>query len=81
VFDVKNRNGRFFYSWPQLAYSPMDWFHVGFVAQRTKAYHTSLDTQPGLLIGFSHKKAEFTTYVFNPGSSDTSLVLELRWIF
>jgi hypothetical protein len=39
---------------------PMDRFHVGLVAQRTKAYQTSFDTQRGLLVGFSHKKAEFT---------------------
>jgi len=81
VFDTKNRKGSYFYSWPQLTYSPIDWFHLGFVSQRTKSYHTSFDDQPGLLIGFSHKKADFTTYIFNPGSSDTSLVLELRWSF
>lgn len=81
VFDTKNRNGSFFYSWPQLTYSPLDWFHVGLVAQRTKAYHTSFDTQRGLLVGFSYKKAEFTTYVFNPGWSDPTLVFELRWSF
>lgn len=79
VFDTKNQNGSFFYSWPQLTYSPLDWLHLGLVAQRTKAYHTSLDIQRGLLVGFSHKKAEFTTYIFNPGWSDPTLVFELRW--
>jgi hypothetical protein len=81
VFDTKNRNGSFFYSWPQLTYSPLDWFHLGLVVQRTKAYHTTFATQRGLLIGFSHKKAELTTYIFNPGWSDPTLVLELRWSF
>jgi hypothetical protein len=81
VFDTKNRNSSFFYSWPQLTYSPWDWFQVGLVAQRTKAYHTSFDTQRGLLVGFSHKNAEFTTYIFNPGWSDPTLVVELRWSF
>jgi hypothetical protein len=51
------------------------------VAQRTKAYHTSFDVQRGLLVGFSHKRTEFITYVFNPGWSDPTLVLELRWNF
>jgi hypothetical protein len=81
VFDTKNRDGSFFYSWPQLTYQPLDWFHVGLVAQRTKAYHTNLDTQRGFLIGFSHRKAQFTTYVFNPGLSDTTVVFELGWSF
>jgi hypothetical protein len=80
VFDTNNRHGSFFYSWPQLTYSPLDWFHLGLVAQRNKAYHAN-DTQRGLLVGFSHKKAEFTTYVFNPGWSDPTLILELRWSF
>jgi hypothetical protein len=62
AFDTKNRDGSFFYSWPQLTHQPLDWFHVGLVAQRTKAYHTSsFDTQRGFLIGFSHKQTQFTT--------------------
>lgn len=81
IFDTKNRDGSFFYSWPQLTYQPLDWLHVGLVAQRTKAYRTSFDTQRGFLIGFSHKKAQFTTYVFNPVWSDPTVVLELSWSF
>ena len=41
LFDTKNKNGGFFYSGPHWTYSPLDWFHVGHVAQRTKAYHES----------------------------------------
>ena len=47
VFDTTHKSGNFYYSWPQLTYSPVDWFRVGLVAQRTKAFHTSLDTVPG----------------------------------
>ena len=54
----RGENGDFFYGCPQRTYSPSDWFHVGLVAQRTKAYHTSLDAQRGLLVGFSHRKLE-----------------------
>lgn len=79
VFDTKNRNGSFFYSWPQLTYSPLDWLQVGAAAQRTKAYHTSLDTQRGLFVGFSHKEVRFTTFLLNPG--DPTLVFELGWSF
>jgi hypothetical protein len=76
VFDTKDRGGSFFYSWPELTYSPFDWLQVGLVAQRTKAYHTNLDTQRGFLIGFAHKKLQFTTYVFNAGWTDPSLIFE-----
>ena len=81
VFDTKNRNGSFFYSWPQLTYSPLDCLQIGYAAQRTKAYHTSLDTQRGPFVGFSHKEVHFTTFLFNPGGSDHSIVSELGWSF
>jgi len=77
VFDTSHSSGSFYYSWPQLTYSPVDWFRVGLVAQHTKAYHTSLSVQRGFLIGFSHKALEFTTYIFDPGWADPTSVLEL----
>jgi cytochrome c2 len=76
VFNIKHRNDSFFYSWPQLTYSPTKWLRAGLVAQRTKAYHSSLDTQRGLLVGFNYKKFEFTTYVFNLGWTQPTLIFE-----
>ena len=29
VFDTKNHNGSFFYSWPELTYSPVEWISRG----------------------------------------------------
>lgn len=37
--------------------------------------------EPRLTVGVSHKKVEFTTYILNPGVSDPTLILELRWSF
>jgi hypothetical protein len=76
VFDTTSKSGNFYYAWPQLTYSPVEWLHVGAVAQHTKAFHTAFNIQRGFLVGFSHKKWEFTTYVFNPGSAGTTVVLE-----
>ena len=81
VFDTHDSAKSFYYSWPELTYSPTDWLRVGLVAQRTKAFQTKLDTQRGFLLGFSHKHAEFTTYVFNPGWTDPTVVLEVGWSF
>ena len=81
VFDTKNHNGSFFYSWPELTYSPVEWIRVGLVAQRTKAYHTSLDVQRGFLVGISRKKFNFTTYIFNPGWTKPTLVFEAGFDF
>ena len=77
VFDTTSKSGNFYYTWPQLTYKPLDWMKLGLVAQRTRTFQTKLDVQRGFLVGFKHKKLEFTTYVFNPGFTDTSVVLEV----
>jgi hypothetical protein len=51
------------------------------VAQRTRTLQTKLDTQRSFLVGFSHKQAELTAYIFNPTSTDLSAVLEVVWSF
>ncbi len=81
VFDLRAKSGNFYYSWPELTYSPLDWLRVGIVAQKTKAYQTSLDIQRGFLVGVSHKNYQFTTYVFNAGWTDPTVVLEKSYSF
>ena len=81
VFDTNTKSGNFFYSWPQLTFSPVSWFRIGAVAQHTKAFHTRLDTQRGFLVGVSHKNLEFTTYVFDPDLSTPTVVLEMGYSF
>ncbi len=81
VFDTGDRSGSFYYSWPQLTYSPREWLRAGLVAQRTKAYHTTFDTQRGFLVGVSLKKVDFTAYIFDVGSTDTTAVLEFGYSF
>ena len=65
VFDTGNSEGSFFYNWSELSVSPVDWFRIGLVGQRTHAYQTNVEIQRGLLVGFTYKRAAFTTYVFN----------------
>jgi hypothetical protein len=77
IFDTTHKSGNFYYSWPQLTYSPTDWLRVGLVAQHTRAYHTAVNLQRGFLVGFSHEKWEFTTYVFNPDLANPTVVLEV----
>jgi hypothetical protein len=81
VLDTSDRTGSFFFSWDEISYSPLEWFRAGFAAQRTRAYHTSLDVQRGFFVGFSRKKLDFTTYVFNAGWTDPTVVLALGFNF
>jgi hypothetical protein len=75
VFDTGNRSGSFFYNWSELSLAPVDWFRIGMVTQRTRAYQTDREIQRGLLAGVSCKKLSFTTYVFNPDESKPLFVL------
>jgi hypothetical protein len=81
VFDTKERSGSFFYSWIEFSYAPVEWCRAGVVADRTKAYNTNLDIQRGVLIGLSHKRVDFTTYIFNAGWTTPTVVLSLGFSF
>jgi hypothetical protein len=76
-----DKSGSYYYNWPEVTYSPVNWLQLGFVAQRTKTYKTSLDTQPGFLVGLSHKNMEVTSYVFDLGLAAPTVVLELGFSF
>ena len=81
VFDIVDSDRSFLYSWNELVYSATGWFHAGLVAQRTRAYHTSIDVQRGVSVGFSHKKVDFTTYILNAGWTDPTVILGLSFSF
>ena len=87
VFASTGRPDSYYYAWPQLTYSPLEWLKVGAVAQQTKAYQTEVDFQRGFLVGVSHKDKVsertlgFTTYVFNPGIATPTVVLEASYEF
>ena len=81
VFDTKNSGGNFFYNWNELTYSPTDWVRFGLASQRTRAYQTPLDVQRGFFAGFSYKVLDFTTYVFNAGWTDPTVVLAIGFKF
>jgi hypothetical protein len=77
VWDTTDKSESFYYSWPQITYSPTNWLSVGVVAAHSKTLHDSLEVQPGFLVGVSHKKWEFTTYIFNAGISEPTVALEM----
>jgi len=81
VFDTGDSAGNFFYTWSELSLAPVDWFRFGLVVQRTKLYQTDFDIQRGFLVGFTYRKVDFTTYVFNPDASSPTIVLGLGLSF
>jgi hypothetical protein len=81
VFDARESADSFFYNWSELSVSPVDWFRVGMVTQRTRLYKTDRDIQWGVLAGFSFKGATLTGYVFNPDENKPTLVLAVGLTF
>jgi hypothetical protein len=81
VFETGNSSGNFFYTWSELAYSPLDWLRAGLAIQRTKAYKSDFDIQRGFLVGVSYKRVEVTAYVFNLGWTDPTVVLAMGFNF
>ncbi len=71
VFDTTKASGSFFYSWPELTYSPVKWFRIGAVAQHTDAYHTSLNIQRGFLVGVSYQEAGIYDVCFRSGAGES----------
>jgi hypothetical protein len=59
----------------------LSWLQVGLAAQRTRVYQTSLDVQRGVLLGFTYKKVNFSTTVFNFGWTTPTEVLSLGFNF
>jgi hypothetical protein len=80
-FQTGDSSGNFFYTWSELTYSPLDWFRAGIVVQRTKAYRSDLDVQRGLLVGFTYKRIDLATYVFNFGWTEPTVVVAVALNF
>jgi hypothetical protein len=80
-FDPGNSSGNFFYTWSELTYSPWGWLRAGLVTQRTKAYKSDLDIQRGFLVGATYNRIDFTTFVFNLGWTDPTIVMAIGFSF
>jgi len=79
--DTGNSENNFFYTWSELTYGPWEWLRVGLVTQRTRAYKSELDIQRGFLVGVSYRRVDLTTYVFNLGWTDPTIVLAMGFNF
>jgi hypothetical protein len=77
VFDTGDSSESFFYNWSELTIAPLDWFRIGLMTQRTRAYETDRDIQRGLLVGFTYKRWDLATYVLNPDDDEPTVIVAL----
>ena len=66
---------RFFYNWSELTVSPVEWWRIGLVTERTRAYETEREIQRGLVMGFSYKSFTSSIHVFNPDDTHPVVVV------
>jgi hypothetical protein len=74
VIDLGDTSDSFFYTWSELSIAPLEWFRLGLVVQRTKAYETDFDIQRGFFAGLTFDPVDLTTYVLNPDHDPTIVV-------
>lgn len=80
-FDSGQQADDFFYNWSELSYSTSSRWRAGLALQRTRAYESSLDYQPGLLAGASWERFDLTAYLFNLGWEDPTVVIAAQASF
>lgn len=81
VWDPADSSASYFYNWSELSFWAVDWFRIGMVTQRTRAYDSDREIQRGILAGVAYKRVDFTAYLFNPDDSEPILALALGVTF
>ena len=81
VFGSKDEEERFFYNWSELTVAPADWWRIGLVTQRTRAYAADRDIQRGILAGFSHRDIDAAIYLLNPDEGAPIVVAAVTLAF
>jgi hypothetical protein len=81
LFDAGTHSNNFFYTWSELSCSPLSWFRVGIVVDRTKALGADIDIRRGPLLGLRYRKIDFTTYWLSPGEKDATFIFAVSMKF
>jgi hypothetical protein len=77
LFDLDDRAGDYGYAWTELSYHLNERWRVGLVAQRTRAWESDLEVDPGVLVGLSIEEAEVSAYVIDVGLDEPMVALSL----
>jgi hypothetical protein len=81
LIDFSEHGNDYFYTWDELAISPVHFMRTGFTSQRTRVYSTGLDIQRGLFAEFSFWKLTTGVYYYNPFSPNEFGIFSLKVAF
>ena len=68
VNDRRLPGTSYYYSWSELAWTPVEWLRVGLVGQRTSTVDTGREFQRGVFAQATIDRFTFGVYFFNPDS-------------
>lgn len=77
VLDYESSENNFFYTWSELAISPLENFRTGFSANRTRLHQTGKDIQHGIFAQYSIGKITGGAHYFNPFTEDYFFIATL----
>jgi len=78
LVDFAGNENNFFYTWGELAISPVGALRTGISFQRTRLYQTDLDVQVGAFAEYSFWKLTGGVHYFNPFSNDEFVILTVN---
>lgn len=66
VDDRRQPGSRYYYSWTEVGWTPVEWLRVGLAGQRTQTVDTGRDIQLGVFAQVTVQRLTFSLYAFNP---------------
>jgi hypothetical protein len=81
VLDLGDGDGHYFYTWAELAISPMDHWRTGISVNRTRLYESSLDLQRGAFVQYSFSRIRMGIHYFNPFTDEDFILTTLAVAF
>jgi hypothetical protein len=77
LFDFAGKENNYFYTWSELAITPIENFRTGISANRTRLFSTGLDFQRGIFAQYLFWKLTAGVYYFNPFTTDDFVIATL----
>ena len=81
VIDFSGSENNFFYTWTELAVTPVSNLRTGISADRTRLYQSGLELQKGIFAEYTFWKLTAGVHYFNPFSGEDFVIATLQMEF
>lgn len=81
VIDFSGSENNFFYTWTEVAVTPVSNLRTGISADRTRLYQSDLELQKGIFTEYTFWKLTAGVHYFNPFSGEDFVIATLQMEF